>query len=399
MSKSFIPRDTCVVCTNMTVAKPLKLAHEHGSTAFYKSEERQLLNINDRKITDTFVCKNPAKFWKGLGMMLVGVAIGILVGALAVALVVGTAGMALGPIAILASAAFVGGAGCVIAGEVKSHDCDVTKSGTWKLVHETVYIDKQKALLQTSVLSCSQGGIVSIVPDPVLAQQYATNYAENNNKEVNRHVQSQLFQGLITGFTFLGNPLGAIIGMSLGTTFYALGENDSQDNQRKMLNDEVTEPRTLGGDLASSGKQEAINQATGFGAEATKVKIQRSSATSQSQLRQAAHFERQAAEQEARAARLAANGADEQAANVARRAANSRFAASVARRSPPTLFNKSFFVGFGIGIAGAVGNFAIEYSANKAEDESFDNVRGNLRDISISNTLKKNGIDITALKG
>lgn len=48
-----------------------------------------------------------------------------------------------------------------------------------------------------------------------------------------------------------------------------------------------------------------------------------------------------------------------------------------------------FLTGDGVVIAEAVVNFGIEYYTDKYEDESFDNVRGNLRDISISLIYKK----------
>lgn len=48
-----------------------------------------------------------------------------------------------------------------------------------------------------------------------------------------------------------------------------------------------------------------------------------------------------------------------------------------------------FLTGDGVVIADAVVNFGIEYYTDKYEDESFDIVRGNLRDISISLIYKK----------
>lgn len=374
--KSFIPVKTCVVCTNMTVAKPLKLELVHQSTVNYKSEERQMLNILDLKISDTFVCKNPAKFWSGLGAMLLGVGLGIIVGALIVIAVVGTGGAALAALpGIVALGAAVAASGAISAGigHVLAHDCDATLSGKWLQFHSMVNIDRKNALLQTSTLPCSKGGIISIVPDPVLAQKYAGIYTENNKKEIDRHTNSQFFEGLVTGITFLGSPIAAVVGLGLGAVFYTKGENESQENQSKMLNGEPAEPRTMSGDAWSSAGQELINQPVGIEI-ARREELADLKAARINQSRQVVHLENQAAQQEARAARLAANGADEQAAMVARRATNTRLAALITRRAVPKFNWTKFLTGIFVGIAGAVVNFGIEYYANKAEDGYFKSV-------------------------
>lgn len=401
--KSFIPVKTCVVCTNMTVAKPLKLELVHQSTVNYKSEDRQMLNILDLKINDTFVCKNPAKFWSGLGAMLLGVGLGIIVGALIVIAVVGTGGaalVALPGIVALGAAVAAGGAISAGIGQVLAHDCDATLSGKWLQFHSMVNIDRKNALLQTSTLPCSKGGIISIVPDPVLAQKYAGIYTENNKKEIDRHTNSQFLEGLVTGITFLGSPIAAVVGLGLGSFFYTKGEHESQENQSKMLNGEAVDPRTMGGESVSTLKQEAVNQPVGIGIatgeELKELKEARNTPVAQSQARQAVHLENQAAQQEARAARLAANGAEEQAAVVARRAANSRLAADIARRSYPKFNMTKFLTGIGVGIAGAVVNFGIEYYANKAEDGYFKNVFDTLKDVRTGNISSVTGINIVA---
>lgn len=401
MSKSYIPRTTLTVCTNMMLPNPQKLAHAHGSTVLHKSANNQLLNIDDKKLIDAFKCKNPMKFWQGLGSMLMGIAVGILIGAAIVA----SGGTAL---LIVAAVVAVGGASCIVAGDLVSHDCDATKQGNWQLFHKTVYIDKKNALLQTSILSCSQGGMISIVPDPVAAANIASIYAKNNMEEVSTHNASQMLQGLITGVTALGSIPAAIISTVLGGGFYIKGENESQETQQKVLasaidNREASLPeRTLSGDAEGALKQEAVNQpvgiATGTTEELLELRKARNSAEALSQQRQAAHFERQAAQQEARAARLAQNGATEQAEIVARRAANSRLAGNIATRAQPKFKWMKWGVGIGVGIAGAVANFFIENAANEKEDKLFSDVLLNFKRTNDQNKLKQQGINILATK-
>jgi len=397
MSKSYIPRTTLTVCTNMMVPSPQKLAHAHGSTVMHKSANNQLLNIDDRKLMDAFKCKNPMKFWQGLGTMLVGIGIGILIGAAIVA----SGGTAL---LIVAAVVVATGATCIVAGDMVSHDCDATKQGSWQLFHKTVYIDKKNALLQTSILSCSQGGMVSIVPDPVTALKIASIYAKNNTEEVFTHNRSQLFQGIITGVTTLGSMPAAILSTVLGAGFYIKGENESQETQQKVLASSINDQnaslpeRTLAGDAGGALQQEAVNQpvgiATGTIEEMLELRKAQNSAEALSQQRQAAHFERQAAQQEARAARLAQNGAAEQAEIVARRAANSRLAGNIATRSQPKFKWTKWGVGIGVGIAGAVANFFIENAANEKEDKLFNNVVKEFADIIERNEGGIQGVNI-----
>lgn len=400
MSKSYIPRTTLTVCTNMMLPQPQKLAHMHGSTVVHGSSGNQLLNIDDRKLIDAFKCKNPMKFWQGLGTMLVGIGIGILIGAAVVA----SGGTAL---LIVAAVVVATGTTCIVAGDKVSHDCDATKQGNWQLFHKTVYIDKKNALLQTSILSCSQGGMVSIVPDPVAALRIASIYAKNNAEEVTKHNQSQLFQGIITGVTTLGSVPAAILSTVLGGGFYIKGEKDSQATQQKVLASAINNrnaslpERTLAGDAKGALQQEAVNQPVGIATATTEEVLElrkaQNSAEALSQQRQAAHFERQAAQQEARAARLAQNGATEQAEIVARRAANSRLAGNIATRSQPKFKWAKWGVGIGVGIAGAFVNFFIERAANKEEDRLFDGVLVAFKKSQEQNKSKQQGVNIVSI--
>lgn len=152
--------------------------------------------------------------------------------------------------------------------------------------------------------------------------------------------------------------------------------------------------------VASGGSLAAILAtviiATGTTEELLDLKEARNTPEALNQQRQAAHFERQAAQQEARAARLAQNGATEQAEIVARRAANSRLAGDIATRSQPKFKWTKWGVGIGVGIAGAVVNFFIENAANEKEDKLFSDVLSNFKRTNDQNRLKQQGVNIIA---
>lgn len=413
MSKSYIPAGTCVVCTSMTVSSPLKLVHIHNGTTFYKSESKALLNVYDRKISETFVCKNAQKFWGGLGSMLLGIAAGIIIGAAIVA----TAGAAAVVIVAVAATVAVAGVGASVAGEVIArNDCDVIQSTDWKLFHAKVTIDGKNALLQSSILSCSKGGVVSIVADPVKAQQYAEAYASNNNAEVATHVLSQFVEGFISGVTFLGSPIAAVAGTGLGAYFYSKNESEGLDNQYKMLQGVQVPPPTFGSDLENQLKQEAVNQpvGAGIGAGETGAKIikEQMIPTNQALNTQVSQLGSQAAALETEAAELAARGLTNEAAETAARAANVRLAQDIASRSyrmpwavsgwrglnlKPDL--KTFGVGLGVGIAGAVVNFGIEQWVNGMENDNFNEVLAKHRNLIRQNNSSKQGVNIIAVNG
>ncbi|MFD2583953.1 PAAR-like protein [Pedobacter vanadiisoli] len=413
MSKSYVPAGTCIVCTSMTVSSPLKLVHIHNSTTFHKSENKALLNVYDRKTSDTFVCKNAQKFWGGLGTMLLGIAAGIIIGAAIVA----TAGTAAVVIVAVAATVAVAGVGAGIAGEVIArNDCDVIQSTDWKLFHAKVTIDGKNALLQSSILPCSKGGVVSIVADPVKAQQYAEIYANNNNAEVATHMLSQFAEGFISGVTFLGSPAAAIAGTGLGVYFYNKNESEGLDNQYKQLQGVSVPPPTFGGDLQNQLGQEAINQPVGAGIGAaetgTKIVKEQMIPTNQALNTQVSQLGSQAAALETEAAELAARGLTNEAAETAARAANVRLAQDIASRSyrmpwavsgwrglnlKPDL--KTFGKGLGVGILGAAVNFGIEQWVNGMENDNFKNVFDQLDFLTKENNSSAQGINIIAING
>lgn len=413
MSKSYVPEGSCVVCTSMTVSSPLKLVHIHKGITFFRGENKALLNVYDRKINESFVCKNAQKFWGGLGSMLLGIAAGIVIGAA----IIGTGGAAAVVILAVAGTAAVAGIGAGVAGEVIArNDCDVIQSTDWKMFHKTVNIDQKSALLQTSILPCSKGGIVSIIADPVKAKAYAESYAKNNNQEIAIHVLTQGLEGFITGITFLGSPIGAIAGTGLGGYFYWNNEKEGLSNQNKQLQGQSVAPPTFGGDVKSQLGQEAVNQPVGVvigaGETGTKIIKEQMIPTNQALNTQVSQLGSQAAALETEAAELAARGLTNEAAEASSRAASARLAQDIASRSyrmpwtasgwrglnlKPDL--KSFGVGLGVGVAGAVVNFGIEQLANGAENSRFNDVLDQYGLISSLNANSRQGVNILANQG
>ncbi len=337
--------------------------------------------------------------------MLLGVAAGIVIGAAIVA----TAGTAAIVILAVAGTVAVAGAGSIVTGKVvAANACDVIQSANWKRFHRSVYIDERNALLQSSILPCSKGGIVSIVPDPLKAQQYAAAYASNNNSEVGVQMLSQGIEGLISGITFMGSPFAAVAGVGLGTYFYYTNEGDALDKQSKILAGQRVPPSTLAGDIESQLQQEKINQSVGgaiaVGETSHKIVTEEVVPVNRALNTQVQQLGSQAAALEAESAQLAARGLNEQAAEVASRAASARLAQDIASRSYRMPWHRAAFAkpgaefvkGLGIGIAGTIVNFGIEQVANPLEDGYFADVVSQYNKIALENNSVAQGINVVA---
>ena len=151
MGQSYVRHGTNVVCTNMTCGTPREIWRvDKDGNVINTASKLPLLNIDDKKISDTFVCKMPIKKWGGLLTFLAGVA----VGALIVATIVATGGVGavlLSAVAVegwmVGAAIAVGTTAAIYAGYrgVKgvAHDCDNTLGSSWNSFHNNVFIEKQ----------------------------------------------------------------------------------------------------------------------------------------------------------------------------------------------------------------------------------------------------------------
>lgn len=292
MSSSYLPSGVKINCTMMTVSSPQQLGMTRSTRTVLSSKGALWLNIEDKKLSATFVCKSPAKFWNGLGAMLTGLAVGILCVAVAVvvvAAVVGTGGAAGVILAGMAAAASstatgvivgslaVAGAAAMLVEPVKAvvglftsgHACDCTlESGSkWQKFHKKVTFNSQRAITQTSTLKCINGGLLQPFLSPVLAQLAAEKFAKNNNKEIDLHLEQQLWMGFVSGFSGLADPLGTSLGVATGTYDYVTGNYDfEKGGYSDALTNEGSSPdEDLKGEVSSATRDQTIGAVAGGG--------------------------------------------------------------------------------------------------------------------------------------
>ncbi|WP_170132771.1 hypothetical protein [Pedobacter cryoconitis] len=226
----------------MTVTKPQNLGVVRSSKTVVNTKRAAWLNIDDKKVSVSFVCKSPAKFWGGLGAMLVGIAVGIIciaVAVVVVAAIVGTGGVAgvilaglaasvTGATTAIAGIVAIAGAVSIAIGEYKEkHECDCTLEGgsEWKLPHSKVTFNKKNALLQSSYLKCIKGGMIQPFLSPIVAHKAAAKFSSNNKEEVDQHLKQQAWMGFVSGLSGLGDPLGTGIGVAFAGAEYFEGND------------------------------------------------------------------------------------------------------------------------------------------------------------------------------
>ncbi|MFD1603400.1 hypothetical protein ACFSJW_12230 [Flavobacterium artemisiae] len=361
MAESYVPEGTTVICTLMQ-SGPQKVGRA-GRVSYVINTARNtpLLNESDKRISESFNCKNASKFWGGLATLCAGIAIGAI---LFVAVI------ATGPVAIVfAVAAFATlgvSAGAGLAAVYKTAtDCKTTEDSKWELLHDSVMIEGVKAVLNRSFISCMKGGKVSVIMDQAIAQIAAEQIANNNQNEVNAHVTSQFVMGLITGVTS-ATPVSLAIASPLSIYFYSKGQIDEETQRAKnqerdnllqqakdafVIQTEVSGAGTVGGFIDGVNEVTKINQA----------------------------LNTEVAEYGAQAA------ARETAGDLAG-AANAALAQDIASRSYQTPW-KGMLKGFRYELAAGVANFVIDTGSNSYEDEMH---KGALREAQDSDEKDRN---------
>lgn len=208
MAQSYIPAGTDVICTEMTGGEPAQLGLTREAKVLYGKEKKPLLNICDKKLSCSLQCRIKQSFFSGLGGLLTGLALG----ALAVTLVVITAGAAtpiiiaaMGATAVLTTSAAVA-IGASATYRYLANECDSSLEGEWSLFHSKVYLEKSNALLERSILTCSKGGVVSLIMDHAKAVKLAKMISETNDEIASKNMWSKFFQGVI------GNGANALLG-------------------------------------------------------------------------------------------------------------------------------------------------------------------------------------------
>ena len=240
MGKSYVRHGTNVVCTNMTCGTPREIWRvDKDGNVINTASKLPLLNIDDKKISDTFVCKMPIKKWGGLLTFLAGVA----VGALIVAAVVATGGVGavlLSAVAVegwmVGAAIAVGTSAAIYAGYkgVKgvAHDCDNTLGSSWNSAHPSVFIEQKKALLNGSYMTCTTGGLINIIVNPEQAKEAALRISAMNAAEIYVQLKSKFIQGAIGGLTGGANPFALALSVGFYTGALNFGGFDFSETDK-----------------------------------------------------------------------------------------------------------------------------------------------------------------------
>lgn len=255
MGKSYVRHGTNVVCTNMTCGTPREIWRvDKDGNVINTASKLPLLNIDDKKISDTFVCKMPIKKWGGLLTFLAGVA----VGALIVAAVVATGGVGavlLSAVAVegwmVGAAIAVGTSAAIYAGYkgVKgvAHDCDNTLGSSWNLFHTDVLIEKKNALLNKSYMLCTTGGTINIIVNPEQAKEAALRISEMNTAEIYAQLESKFIQGAISGLTGGANPFALALSVGFYTGALNFGGFDfSETDKSNQKSDSIGNLKNTG---------------------------------------------------------------------------------------------------------------------------------------------------------
>ena len=240
MGQSYVRHGTNVVCTNMTCGTPREIWRvDKDGNVINTASKLPLLNIDDKKISETFVCKMPIKKWGGLLTFLAGVA----VGALIVAAVVATGGVGavlLSAVAVegwmVGAAIAVGTSAAIYAGYkgVKgvAHDCDNTLESSWTKYHNDVFIEKKNALLNRSYMFCTTGGRIDIIVNPEQAKKAALYITAMNVAEIYVQLKSKFIQGAIGGLTGGANPFALALSVGFYTGALNFGGFDFSETDK-----------------------------------------------------------------------------------------------------------------------------------------------------------------------
>lgn len=366
MANSYIIQGTNVVCTNMQVPGPLKVGVSTTNTNIVHTNKAQyFLNIEDRKISESFKCKMAAKKWGGLALLCAGLAIGG-----AILLTVATGGLAAPALIALAATVTTAGVAVAATGAVVAigigiykevHDCDVTLSTQWERFHDSVKFQGQNALLNSSIMNCPQGGVVTLIVDPVIAQQTAEFISNNNRKEILAQGLSKLGVGIIGGLTGGANGLGVSLAIGFDILFED-GESERFDLAKETKESGIE----TGSGLLIDGGQE-IND------------IRKLTAHNQGVQRNITQFSTEAAQA--------------RAAGDASRAWSRELAAEM-EASAFKDFDPSGLKNIGIGLGGAVAGFVLEQAVNQYEDNLY---RDSIKMLSNSEIAdSKNNIGVIA---
>lgn len=214
--KGYVEEGAWLSCTFDLAGTPQQLQRhlDKEDNKVQYSVGKRLLTELDKNTKECFKCKSPAKFWGGMLAFIGGLAVG------AALVLSGPVGwIALGAIAAVAI-------GTTVA--VITHDCsDKQKGGTWKPLHDSVRIKKNKPLLYNfSVLTCKEGGLLIASETERAAQKVSDSMKYNARQELAVQLLSQAVYGFATGYTSANAPV-AIYNAVAGSGIYAVGEKNT----------------------------------------------------------------------------------------------------------------------------------------------------------------------------
>lgn len=258
MAQSFIPAGIDIVCTEMTSSSPAQLGiSEREVKVLCNGGSKPALNAEDKKLSCSLQCRIKQSFFNGLGALLTGLACGALAVA-TVALVAAATVATGGAVLALAGVAALGISGALAVGggvslgvsaayKYLANDCDCSLSGDWTLTHDMVKIQGHNALLQKSILKCSNGGILSIAMDSVKAEKVAENISKLNNEIMKKNLWSKFWQGLIgngsNAILAWQSPTSSVTGLVLGS---GLSIYDYCNNTEEYRDENMTKQQEYG---------------------------------------------------------------------------------------------------------------------------------------------------------
>ena len=425
MAQSYIPAGTDVICTEMTGGEPAQLGLTREAKVLYGKEKKPLLNICDKKLSCSLQCRIKQSFFSGLGGLLTGLALG----ALAVTLVVITAGAAtpiiiaaMGATAVLTTSAAVA-TGASATYRYLANECDSSLEGEWSLFHSKVYLEKSNALLERSILTCSKGGVVSLVMDHAKAVELAKMISKTNDEIASKNMWSKFKQGLIGNGAnallggFEGQAGGAVaavvIGSGLSVYSYCTSDVDNyRDSNVQKQNDYAKLALETDDDQASiSTNHDVFTKSDGVavtsvgagGIVASGGETVLNVTTRNKELsREAMKQTEKALEQVLKGNQQAANEAYKEAGKILGKQQGvnlNSFKAIFTGRTPVFKYNvhNGAFIGAGlaIGVLSAMWNNHIEWEDNKDENHLYENM---IDKIWQSRKDNKKGISVVANK-
>lgn len=397
-----------VVCTYMTKPVPVKVGPSVKSCPTIIGQDKPMLRVVDCKLSDCLNCRVPQMHWNGLVAYLAAIAIVACVIA-AVVLTGGAAAVAVGAVllgattttvttvatisAVVTTAGFLGVSiyGACKLGYELEHLCDESLGSRWQLQHDGTIIEKEKAILDRSLLNCPQGGLLSIITDETLALQAAQMISGNNQNVISLELENQIIQGLVSGLTGGANPisfaidlgcklLGGTFGKVIGNTCQVVGTlkdgkgvKESYQGAKNAI--AVVEQGKKTAEGAVKGAERAASEAVKrkSSAETAKVVSQKQAASLQ------------------RGVKAATKKADKLATDAEKAAVNAEKTMEKASRAKTDL--KIGITSFALGIGGFLLNeFLIDKRFGKEEQKISDRTNDTFLEMLNNNTNNSNVI-------